>query len=74
MCRRAAATSGDLLRDPIGRLRGTIEDRDPRSYSRESAASCSADAIPATGDEGDFSGKMLGHSVSPWAARRCGSL
>ena len=58
---RVAAPSGDLPRDSLGGFRGTIEDRDPRSRSRESAAGCGADPVPAAGDEGNFSGKLTGH-------------
>jgi hypothetical protein len=60
MRRGVAATAGDLLRDRLGRLRGAIEDRNPRSRSCESAAGCGADPVPSAGDEGNLSGKLAG--------------
>jgi hypothetical protein len=38
------------------------------------AASGGADAISAAGHDGDFPDKILGHLVSPYGARRYGSL
>jgi hypothetical protein len=65
MRRGVAAVVSDPAGYALGSRRIAVEDRNVRSLRGKSAASGSADAIPAAGRDDDFPGKILGHSVSP---------
>jgi hypothetical protein len=65
MRRGITAAVSDPAGDALGSRRIAVEDRNTRSLSGKGAASGSADAIPAAGHDGDFPGKIIGHSVSP---------
>jgi hypothetical protein len=56
--------AGNLGRDRLGRGRIAIENRNARTCGGEGAAGRCTDPIAAASDQGDFSGKIFGHSFN----------